>query len=147
MKLVLVALALLAGAGLACQVGINSHLRLRLGHPIPAALANFAVGLAILLAAGLATSTARPPAGATGAVPWWAWLGGLVGACYVLSSAAFAKQLGAAGWLASIVTGQILASLVLDHFGLIGFRPHPLSPARVAGVVLLLAGVLLVLRS
>ena len=51
-----------------------------------------------------------------------------------------------AGW-GVVVTGQILTSVVLDHFGLMGFKEHSISWARAGGVVLLLAGAALVLRS
>jgi transporter family-2 protein len=146
MRWIFVVAALFAGAGLACQAGFNSQLRVKLGHPIPAALTNFAVGLVGLLALGLATSTAVPRTEDLAAAPWWAWLGGLVGAGYVAATAAFARKLGAAGWLSAIVTGQIVASLALDHFGLIGFRPHPMNGTRLLGAALLLAGVILVLR-
>ena len=79
--------------------------------------------------------------------PWWIWVGGLVGACYVASAASFASKLGAAPWLGLIVTGQVLASLLMDHFGLLGFPTHPLSTGRFLGVALLIAGVTLVVRS
>ncbi len=145
MRAVFAAIALLAGAGLAAQVGFNSHLRTKLGHPIHAALTNFGVGLACLLALALAIAVPWPRAESAGQAPWWAWMGGVVGACYVAASAAFARRLGAAGWLAAIVTGQMLTSIVLDHFGLLGFAIHPTSFLRLVGAVLLLFGVVLVL--
>jgi transporter family-2 protein len=146
LKAAFAAIALLAGAGLAVQAGLNSHLRDKLGHAVPAALTNFGVGLVCLVVFGLASSTPIPRAEAAARAPWWAWMGGVVGACYVGVSAAFAKKLGAAGWLGAIVTGQVLASLALDHFGLVGFDPHPISTLRLVGVALLIGGVLLVLR-
>ncbi len=147
MKLLFAMIALLAGAGLAFQVGFNSHLRSKLGHPIPAAMTNFGVGFLCLTVIALAVAPPKPKGELVAAAPWWIWMGGVVGACYVAASAAFARQLGAAGWLGAIVTGQILASLALDHFGLIGFETHPLSLPRILGAILLLAGVALVLRS
>ena len=146
MKILFAAIALLAGAGLAVQVGMNSHLRTKLGHPLPAAVTNFGVGLACLLAIGLATATPVPKSSHAAGAPWWAWMGGVVGAGYVMASAAFARKLGAAGWLGAIVTGQILASLVMDHFGLAGFEVSPVNAPRLLGAALLLIGVVLVLR-
>jgi bacterial/archaeal transporter family-2 protein len=147
MRGALAGVALLSGAALACQVGFNSELRARLGHPLLAALASFAVGTALLALYALAARPALPEAGRLARAPWWAWLGGVVGAGYVAAAAAFGARLGASAWFALVVTGQVLASLALDHFGLIGFPPHPLGAARVVGVLLLLAGVALVLRS
>ncbi len=145
MKLLLALLALVAGAGLACQVGFNSHLGRTLGHPVPAALTNFVVGLVCLLAIAGASGVEVPSAQAAASAPWWAWLGGLVGACYVAVSAAFARKLGATAWLGAIVTGQITASMALDHFGWLGFEEKPVSLVRALGVLLLLVGVVLVL--
>jgi transporter family-2 protein len=75
------------------------------------------------------------------------WLGGLTGVIYVVSSAALAARLGSAGWLSLVIAGQIVASLLLDHFGLVGFDARPVNALRVAGAFLLLAGVYLVLKS
>ena len=59
----------------------------------------------------------------------------------------FSNRLGAAGWLGVVVTGQVLTSVVLDHFGLVGFAEHPATPWRLLGVALLLAGAAIVLRT
>ena len=54
------------------------------------------------------------------------------------------------GWRAAlvglVVAGQLVASLVLDHFGWLGFPQHTLSVPRAIGALLILAGVLLVRR-
>ncbi len=142
-----IAVALAAGAALASQVGMNNALRARLGHPVIAALVSFGVGTLALALYLAALRPGLPDRGAFLGGPRWMWLGGLVGAAYVASAAAFAQRLGAGAWLALVIAGQILASVALDHFGLLGFTPHPASIWRVVGVVLLLAGVVLVLRS
>lgn len=141
-------IALASGAALAVQVGMNNGLRARVGHPVSAAIISFFVGLVALLGyAGLARPGWPKAEGLFSRSPWWIWMGGVVGACYVASAAAFASRLGAAGWLALIVTGQILASLVLDHFGLVGFPRRPVNLAKIAGAGLLLAGVVVVLTA
>jgi transporter family-2 protein len=147
MKALLVVAALLSGAALAVQVGFNGELRARTRSPILAAAISFGVGTAILVGVLAAIRPELPDRRALVQAPWWMWLGGLVGAAYVSAAAAFAPRLGAAPWLGLIVTGQIVASLVLDHFGLVGFPAHPLNWPRAVGAVLLLLGVVLVLRS
>jgi transporter family-2 protein len=112
-----------------------------------AAFTSFAIGTVALLLYLAAIRPALPPARELPRAPWWIWLGGIVGAGYVASSAAFGSRLGAASWLGLIVTGQVLTSIVLDHYGLVGFEPHPVTPARIAGALLLLIGVLIVLRT
>lgn len=146
MRFVISAIALLSGVALAVQVGMNNGLRAKVGHPVVAAWLSFAIGTTAISLFLIATQRGLPARSAISTVPWWAWGGGLVGALYVGASAAFASRLGAAAWLGLIVTGQIVASLVLDHFGLVGFPRRPISPTKLLGAVVLLAGVALVLR-
>src|SRR5262249_33612877 len=139
--------ALICGGLLAIQVGANATLRARLGHPIVAALVSFLIGTLGLLA----YLAVRPPASwptreGLRQGPWWVWTGGLLGAVYVASAAALAPKIGAAGWLGLIVAGQVLASIVLDHYGLVGFAVHPINTWRLIGATLLVIGVGLVLR-
>ncbi len=146
------AFGLIGGAALAVQVGVNNGLRERMGHPVPAAITSFALGTLALVAYGLAVRSPWPSISASAAPAqaagrWWIWLGGAVGACYIMTAVTFAPRLGASGWLAVVVTGQILASVALDHFGLVGFAVHPVSLRRVGGVVLLLAGAWVILKS
>ena len=147
MRMDLIAVALISGAGLAMQVGMNNALRTRMGNPLVAALVSFLTGTTALLIYLSLARPALPDRSAFSRGPWWIWVGGLVGACYVASAAAFASKLGAAPWLGLIVTGQIVASVLMDHFGLLGFAQHSIGPGRLFGVTLLLAGVTLVLRS
>jgi transporter family-2 protein len=147
MKALLVVAALLSGAALAVQVGLNGELRARTRHPILAAAISFAVGTAVLAGVLAAIRPEWPDRQALARAPRWMWLGGVVGAGYVTAAAAFAPRMGAAPWLGLIVTGQILTSLVLDHYGLVGFPSHPLTWPRAVGAVLLLLGVVLVLRN
>jgi transporter family-2 protein len=139
-------IALLGGAALAFQVGTNSRLRQESADPIFAALVNFGVGAVVLGIGFLLAGKGLPSASRAAGWPWWSWIGGLLGAGYVFSSALLASRLGAAGWLATVVAGQIIASLLLDHHGWLGFPVRTITIGRVAGVVLLVAGVVLVLR-
>jgi bacterial/archaeal transporter family-2 protein len=76
-------------------------------------------------------------------IPWWAWLGGAVGASYVVSTVAAAPRLGALNLFAAVIFGQLVCSVLLDHFGVL-YREHHLSTGRIAGVVLLGTGVAMV---
>ena len=77
---------------------------------------------------------------------WWHWIGGLPGAIYIVVTVVLAPRLGAATFVAAIVAGQRLTSLVLDQFGLVGFPQHPVSPVRLLGAVLITVEVMLVQR-
>jgi transporter family-2 protein len=76
-------------------------------------------------------------------VPWWAWSGGLFGGAFILLAILLLPTLGAATLFALVIAGQVLAAITLDHFGALGLTPHPISTARLAGAVLLIAGVAL----
>jgi transporter family-2 protein len=136
--------ALAAGAMLPIQFGINAQLASWLGSPVRAAFVSFVVGAAGLAAVMLVLYRDWPSAGRLGDAPWWVWIGGLLGAFYVLGSIVAAPRLGAVTLVALILAGQALASLTVDHFGWVGFEEHPISALRVAGVGLLAAGVALV---
>lgn len=137
--------AILVGAGLTIQVGMNATVRLTLGSPVIATIVNFGVGLAALVLLAVATG-ARVVPGSAASVPAWAWFGGLLGAAYVAATTVLGPRLGAAALLALTLAGQMVAALLVDHYGVIGFPQNPVTPARLAGAALLVAGVLLILR-
>ena len=133
-----------AGAMLPLQFGINAELARWVDSPLRAALVSFAVGTVVLGVAALPLVAGWPALERLGAAPWWVWVGGALGAFYVLGSIVAAPRLGAATLVAVILAGQAFASLLVDHFGWVGFEEHPVTPARLLGVALLAAGVLLV---
>lgn len=134
---------MIVGSGLVFQAGVNAQLRIFVGSPFRSALINFTVGWIALLTVVVFTSGEAPTARASS---WWMWIGGLFGALYVTGSVLLAPRLGATTLAASLVAGQMLAAILLDQFGLLGYRVVPLTLPRVAGIVLLFAGVLLIQR-
>lgn len=136
--------AFAAGAMLPVQFGINAQLAHWIESPVRAALVSFLVGALALGIVTLALYRSLPPAEQLGAAPWWVWLGGLFGAFYVLGSVVAAPKLGAVTLVALILAGQAASSLLVDHFGWVGFEEQPISVGRIAGLVLLAAGVALV---
>ncbi len=145
-QLVMVLLVMVVGIVLPAQAGINAELRRNLGHPFLAGVVNFAGGLLILLIASAAGRVALPSLRALQAAPWWSYLGGACGAALVIAGVIAAPRLGAALLIASLVFGQLIASVVIDHFGFLGYDVRPISLARVLGVLLLAGGVFLVQR-
>ena len=137
-------LALALGMGLPVQTGLNNSLRQHLGEPAWVVLVSILVS-AVTIASYLLLARVPPPgSGAATQAPWWAWLGGTIGAVYLLGTLVLSAKLGAAPVFAAAVAGQMLASLLLDNWGLLGFAVHQLSPARLAGAALLVAGVILI---
>lgn len=137
-------IALVGGAGLACQPGVNNVLARKMAHPLHASIISFATGLLVLVL--IAIFTGRfPPRFTTSLtdIPWWAWAGGSIGAYLVTMSLLFAPRVGALNWIAFIVTGQAIASLLLDHFGIVGFAQKSITMPRVIGAALLVVGLIL----
>ena len=141
-------LAVAAGAALSIQVGVNNALRAGLGSsPVLAALVSFAIGWICLMGYALATRTPWPSMQVASSLPVWMWLGGVLGAYYVASTISAAPHLGAANLISIVVAAQWLTSLVLDHFGALGFARHGINAWRVLGALLLVAGATLVVRN
>jgi bacterial/archaeal transporter family-2 protein len=139
-----VTLAFVAGAVLPLQAGINSQLKGYAGSAVMSAFISFLVGTVALFAMTIGLRLPWPALSVLAQAPWWAWTGGLLGAVLVYLSIVLAESLGAAVMVALIITGQMVVSLILDHYGLVGYARHPINPARVLGTVLLLAGVFLI---
>src|SRR3954451_16381530 len=78
--------------------------------------------------------------------PWWGWVGGIFGAVYGLGAIILASQMGAATLTALVVTGQLICSVALDHFGWLSFDVHPVSWGRIAGCVLMVIGLSLIAK-
>jgi bacterial/archaeal transporter family-2 protein len=137
-------LAVAAGAMLPFQFGINAQLAHWVGSPIRAAFVSFLVGAFALVVIAVFIRKPLPSTARLGEVPWWVWIGGFLGAFYVAGSIVTAPKLGAATLTAAVVAGQSLASILVDRFGWVGFKEHPLSPGRLLGMALVAGGVALV---
>jgi len=145
-SLLAILVVVLAGGATALQAPTNARLASAVASPVNAAFISFAVGTTVLGVVAALMQT-RPDMAAARALPWYAWLGGVYGACFVVSAAWGVPRLGVAMTITLMVGGQLLLSLVLDHFGALGVPRQPLNLGRIAGVGLVLAGVLLVRRS
>jgi bacterial/archaeal transporter family-2 protein len=147
MNLVLPAvIAMLIGAGLVVQIGLNAQVRAAFDSTLIASIVNFVVGLVALIAVAAATVNRWPALADAATVPRTAWLSGLLGAAYVAGSTVLGPRLGATLFLALILLGQMVASLVVDHYGVLEYSRHAIDPGRIFGVVLVIAGVLLIAR-
>jgi len=136
--------ALIAGALMPMQAGVNARLRDFLGDPLVTSLVSFCVGTAALLTFILVTRAPWPSLAAASTAPWWTWFGGVLGAFFVAVTIILAFKLGATGLMAWIIAGQLIGSVLLDHYGALGFAVREVSWQRLAGVLLLFAGAVLV---
>ena len=144
MKYFLMLLALAVGCLLPIQASINAKLGGILKAPIMAALVNFMVGGFVLLVVILGTRTPNNLLQAFKEAPIYAWIGGVMGCIYVGSIIFLIPRLGAALSFSLIVCGQLVFSLILDHFGMFGVPVQPINWGRISGILLILGGVLVI---
>jgi len=141
-------LAVVAGVMLATQSGINAQLRTAVGNPVMAALLSFLVGtFALLIYVLIFNRDTTGMMQSLQGMSLYKWTGGLIGALYVTGVIIVAPRIGATNTAGLIVAGQVLFALFLDHFGLLGFAQHSINYMRVAGAVLLIAGVFMILKN
>jgi transporter family-2 protein len=140
-------LALVAGALIPVQAAANAALSKSIQGNVPFA------AMILFLLAGATTAVALALAGnpapklaELGGAPWWSYAGGLIVAFYVLSITFLVPRIGVGTAITLIVTGQILAALAIDHFGLLRTLVFPLTPSRAAGALLMIGGAFLALR-
>ena len=77
-------------------------------------------------------------------MPWWAPLGGLIGAFAVVAGLLFVHRVGAGALSGLTITANILMSLAIDRFGWFGMEVHELSGGRIAGAMLMVGGIALI---
>lgn len=142
----LVGLGFICGTLIAAQGAINGRLAGGVGGPVQAALISFSIGWVALLAVNIALGHKVPSIGQTFTVPWWAWVGGLIGAVMVASSATAVPRIGVAAWVSAVIAGQLAAAVMYDQFGAFGQAVRPATPLRLLGIGFLVLGVYLVRR-
>lgn len=141
-----IGLAVAAGMSIVIQQVLNSNLRAALGSAAWSGFTSYLVGLICMALLAIALRDPLPSAGIAARLPWWAWSGGLFGAIFIGLAILLVPILGAATFIALLVTGQMLASVAFDHFGWLGLAQRPIDLPRLIGVALLIAGVVLIRR-
>ena len=136
--------ALAGGAILPVQVALNTLLRRYVGEPMQVTFISYLAGTLASLALCFAARYPLPAATTLAQTAWWMWVGGCLGTLYVWSTIFATPRIGAALALALTIAGQMIAALLLDHYGALGLAKFPASPTRIAGAVLVVLGVSLV---
>ena len=135
----------LAGGATAMQAPTNARLMTAVGSPVNAAFVSFAIGTAVLGLLALMMQS-RPDLTAARALPWYAWIGGVYGVVFVVAATWAVPRMGVATTVTLMVAGQLIVSLVLDHFGAFGVPKQPINLNRIVGIGLVVTGVLLARR-
>ena len=142
----LIALMLVAGACSVTQIAMNARLREAVESPIAATLISIAVSALVLVPILLAGLWGRGRLDNLQGLPWWAWIGGACGAFFLVSNIVSIPRLGAALTVACALLGQVIASMLIDSFGLFGLPKTMPNPFRICGALMLVAGVVLLQR-
>jgi len=141
-------IGLFSGFLLGVQPSVNGMLGRLTQHPLQASTISFASGTALLvvvtIAMGIFPPQLKVPAGA---LPWWAWSGGVIGTVMVTTSLFFVPRIGALAWFSVVMTGQVFAALALDHYGWLGTPRQPAHVLRYVGAALLVMGILCISAS
>jgi transporter family-2 protein len=142
-----VAVVLTAAAGglIALQAPINSTLGRSVGT-FQGAFFSFVVGTIALAIVAALSRGGMAQLGEVRGLSWYYLIGGLLGAVYVSTVLVTVRHLGAGGVTAATIAGQLTLAVIVDHLGWLGVDRQAISPARVVGILLLVAGVALVVR-
>ena len=133
-----------AGALLPLQALINGRVGVQLANPMWASMVQNVVGAVAMALVVLAVRIAPPTAGQFATIPLWEWVGGFLGAVYVVSVLVAAPKIGTTRTMVAVITGQLIASVVLDQLG-VGQARRPIDLRAVAGLILLAGGAALIL--
>lgn len=125
------------------HMAINSMAGISVGDP--------RISNAVFWLTGSVTAIATVIAGGSGigifkkvaGVPPWLWIGGVIGAGIAVYASFVIPKIGVANLTLLFVVGQLLASAVLAHFGLLGSPKDPLTAWKLGGLCLVCAGTLL----
>jgi len=137
-------MALICGAILPVQATINFRLSKNVGGPIIAAFVSFAVGTIGLLIYLIMSKQFNFRELIAQPSPWWIWIGGLLGTFYVAGIVMLVPRLGVALAFGLVIAGQMITAIIFDHFGWLGMAVREISLGKIIGVLLLIAGVVLV---
>lgn len=142
-KVIWIILVLLSGAFLPIQAGLNAKLGKAAGNPVYAAMFSFLVGAIGLVSYIVITRQTISWSGVKDA-PTYVWIGGLLGAFYVTVILLAFPRLGPGLTFGLIVAGQMVVSILLEHFNILVAQPHPMNYMRLIGIALIVAGVVII---
>ncbi|SAL47186.1 DMT family transporter [Caballeronia humi] len=125
---------------------INGQLKGSLLNPWLASSVSFLLVTFLAIALFCVQPTPLPTLDDLRSMKWWAPLGGIVGAVAVFAGLTLVQKVGVGTLNGLTICANLVASVAIDHFGLIGVAEHPITWLRLLGTLLMVAGVALVMR-
>jgi transporter family-2 protein len=139
-------LALVAGAMMPTQAATNNKMAAFVDSPILAAFISFFVGTVALFVYVVASGTPLGNLASARNAPPIAWIGGFLGAFFVTAAVTLVPRIGVAMTFSVIIAGQMVVTLIIDHFGLLGVDVRPVNWYRILGIIFITGGVILIRR-
>lgn len=140
-------LSLFAGFAVPLQAGTNAKLGDLLGNPLWATAVSLLVSQLVLIVVIIAVKAPRPDLAAVQNGPWWIWMGGVAGVFYITVALFMAPRLGALNFIMAVLVGQLIVSILIDYFGLLGFPRQPINFNKLIGVIVVIGGFLITTRT
>lgn len=137
---------IVGGALQSVGAAMNGQLGKSLVNPWLASAISFTMITFFFTAAFLIMPHPLPTLKDIAGLPWWAVIGGLVGAVQVYAGLSFVNKVGAGPFMGFTVTASLIASLAIDHFGWFRMEQHPMNIWRGLGAALLVGGVSLIAK-
>lgn len=137
--------AILAGLFMPIQGALNARLSFTSHHPLMGAWVSFIVGA--LFSTFMLFIYPKPlHFKSLQVLPWWSFMGGVLGVGFVLVATILMPKLGALQVMMSFLIGQVIMSLIMDQFGLFGHVQIPINLSRIMGVLFIVIGFFLVVK-
>ncbi|WP_191485577.1 DMT family transporter [Pseudomonas sp. FEN] len=139
-------LSLFAGFAVPLQAGTNAKLGSLLGHPLWATAVSLFVSSLVLIIVILLVKAPRPNVAQLQEGPWWIWMGGVAGVFYITIALLMAPRLGALNFIMAVLIGQLIISIAIDYFGLLGFPRQLINTQKTIGVLVVIGGFFIATR-
>ena len=146
-NILFLALALCVGGLLPVQGSINAHLSKSLNHPLQATFISFFGAIIVIFLLLLALNPPLPSISQLKSTPAFYYSGGIYGVIFVTIILMLAPRIGIANTLVATIIGQLIVSVILDHFGIFGLLRHPVNGFRLLGCVGLMMSLYLIQKS
>jgi transporter family-2 protein len=140
-------LAFCAGGLLPVQGSINAHLGKSLNHPLQATFISFFGAIILLILLLVALNPQLPSISQLKSIPVFYYTGGVYGVIFVTTILMLAPHIGIANTLVATIIGQLIISVFLDHFGVLGLTQHRVNGFRLLGCAGLMVSLFLIQKT
>ncbi len=146
-NIVFLVLALCVGGLLPVQGSINAYLGKSLNHPLQATFISFFGAILFLILLLVALNPPLPSVAQLKSTPAFYYTGGIYGVIFVTTILMLAPRIGIANTLVATIVGQLIVSVILDHFGVFGLLRHPVNGFRLLGCAGLMVSLYLIQKT